>query len=155
MAFNAYEANAGWFHWAFARWTPPAGGGSRNPYEDPLSWIIGSARSNGEASLVYPAVSQRYGLTDAAAQPVSSLRMEQIADGAELVNLATQARAVRGDAFVRRTFRPVFSGRMRVTDTGASWLDYNNAGLALRLEKVRRALLKAVEVGAYRTPPGR
>ena len=151
MAFNAYEANAGWFHWAFARWTPPAGGGSRNPYDDPLSWTIGRARSNGEASLVYPAVSQRYGLTDAAAQPVSSLRMEQIADGAELVNLAAQARAVRGDAFVRRTFRPVFNGRLRVTDTGATWLDYDNAGLALRLEKVRRALLQGVEAA----PTGR
>ena len=97
---------------------------------------------------MYPSVSQRYGLTDAAAKPVSSLRMEQIADGAELVNLATQARAVRGDAFVRRTFRPVFNGALRVTDTGASWLDYNNAGLALRLEKVRRRC-SAVEVSAY------
>ena len=99
--------------------------------------------------------SQRYGLTDAAAAPVSSLRMEQIADGAELVNLATQARALRGDAYVRRVFRPVFGPALRVTDTGATWLSYNNLGLAVRLEKVRRTLVAAVETSTYGTPRAR
>jgi len=146
MAFSAYEANGGWFHWAFNRWldSTPGSGAARNPYDDPLSWIVGQARSNGEATLIYPPFASA-GAADGTAEPVSSLRLEQIADGAELANLAAQARALRGDAWVRAAFRPVFSGRLRVTDTGASWLRYRNGGLARRLELVRRALLAGVE----------
>ena len=84
------------------------------------------ARSNGEASLVYPGL--------------AALRADRRRRGAGLVaahgadrrrRRAREPRhpgAGRARRRVRAAFRPVFSGALRVTDTGASWLPTTTRG---------------------------
>lgn len=151
FAWNAYEGTAGYYHWGFNRWLGARGGSTtpRNPYTDTISWTApGTGSSNGEANLVYPSRNAAYGLSSSTAAPVSSLRFEAYADGAELVNLVAQARAIKGNAWVRRQFRPIFgTGKVIVAAHGMTWPAYRNGGLARRLEVLRQKLILAVEAG--------
>jgi len=85
----------GMLYWGVNRWRAARGGGTRDPYRDPLSFITSGGRHcNGEAMLVYPGYYPRYGLTNRNAPPVSSLRLEALRDGyedLEYMKLAAQA----------------------------------------------------------------
>jgi hypothetical protein len=75
----------GLLNWGINRWGDAlTGNGWRDPYQDPLSYRKPDGRvSNGETSLMYPGYYPRYGLNDALAGPVSSLRLEALRDGFE------------------------------------------------------------------------
>ncbi len=74
----------GILNWGFNRWgKATTGAGWRDPYRYPLSFARGTRRANGDTCLVYPGYYPRYGLTDPAAPPVSSLRLEALRDGLE------------------------------------------------------------------------
>ncbi len=146
--WNALERTDGFLHWGFARFLAPRKGATRprNPYDDPLSWTNGSLVSNGEASLIYPARSARYGLDDPTAAPVSSLRLERMRLGVESANLVRAARASLGDAAVQRELGRIF-GRVRtVPGAGYTWPRYSRR--AADYELVRRALIEAMESAA-------
>lgn len=74
----------GLLNWGFNRWGKPStGNGWRDPYQNPLSLVVGKTRANGCTSIVYPGYYPRYGLRDPYAPPVSSLRLEALRDGLE------------------------------------------------------------------------
>ncbi len=85
----------GLLYWGTNRWgNARTGGGTRDPYKDPISFIWPDGRvCNGEASLIYPGYYPRYGLNNRNAVPVSSLRLEALRDGfadQEYLKLATK-----------------------------------------------------------------
>jgi hypothetical protein len=151
--WNAYEQNRGWLVWHVARWVDGANysrrtarAASRNPYVDPLSSTTQRGEvANGDVSLIYPPVSQQYDLTDALAPPVTSLRFETLRDGIEDVNLVTLYRERYGQRAVKAALGRIF-GKVAVgARVGYTWPRYSNAGLAVRMERVRRALIFALE----------
>ena len=149
FAWQAYENNAGWLLWDIASWTAgrPGSPALRDPYADPLSWAAGRNRSNGEASLIYPGYAPQYGLTDRDAAPVTSLRMEEMRDGIEDVDLAVLYRRRYGQGAVRAVYSGVF-GRVQPTSPGGfTWPAYSYDGLADRLEQARRAMIDRLERG--------
>jgi hypothetical protein len=151
MLWNAYEDNVGWLTWQINRWvdgrTPNAAKAApRNPYDDPISSKTPKGQlANGDVSLIYPPVAARYGLTDPTAAPVSSLRLEEIRDGIDDVNLVSLYRDRFGDAATRKALGAIF-GKVRVVPGGGfTWPTYANTGLASRMEQLRRTLIAALE----------
>jgi hypothetical protein len=151
MLWNAYENNAGWLTWHINRWVDghvlnAAKAGPRNPYDDPISSRTPKGQlANGDVSLIYPPVARQYGLTDPTAPPVSSLRLEEIRDGIEDANLVSLYRERFGDPATRKAFATIF-GKVRVVPgAGYAWPEYSNAGLAGRMEQLRRTLITALE----------
>jgi hypothetical protein len=151
--WNAYERNRGWLVWHVARWVEganfsrrPSRADSRNPYVDPLSSTTQRGEiANGDVSLIYPPVSQQYELGDPLAAPVTSLRFETLRDGIEDVNLVALYRERYGRNATRRVLGRIF-GKVEVgAGTGYTWPRYSNAGLATRMERLRRMLIFALE----------
>ena len=91
----------GLLYWGFARWGDAVTGkGLRDTYRDPLSCVWRTGRvCNGEAMLVYPGYYPRYGLKNAYAPPVSSLRLEALRDGFEDREYLRLATAAGGHAY--------------------------------------------------------
>ncbi len=148
--WSAFERNTGFLHWGLARWTEPSGTVQRDPYARPLSFRTAKSVVNGEASLLYPPASARYGLDDPLAEPVSSLRLEELAQGAEDVNLITQLRAAGGAVGATRLLRTIFGEPKRLAPgVGDAWATYPGPdGLATRLEQVRRQAIAQLEARA-------
>jgi hypothetical protein len=151
MLWNGYERNAGWLVWHMNRWVDghtldAATAKPRNPYDDPISSKTpGGELANGDVSLFYPPVAPQYGLNDPTAEPVSSIRLEELREGIDDVNLITLYRQKLGDAATRKALATVF-GKVRVVPNGGfTWPAYSNAGLADRMEQVRRNLIAALE----------
>jgi hypothetical protein len=151
MLWNAYERNVGWLTWHINRWVDgrvlnAAKAGPRNPYDDPISSKTPNGQlANGDVSLIYPPVASRYGLTDPTAPPVSSLRLEEIRDGIDAVNLVSLYRDRFGDAATRKAFGTIF-GKVRVVPgAGYTWPEYSNTGLSNRMEQLRRTMIAALE----------
>jgi hypothetical protein len=151
MLWNAYERNVGWLTWHINRWVDArvlnaAKAGPRNPYDDPISSKTPNGQlANGDVSLIYPPVASRYGLTDPTAPPVSSLRLEEIRDGIDAVNLVSLYRDRFGDAPTRKAFGTIF-GKVRVVPgAGYTWPEYSNTGLSNRMEQLRRTMIAALE----------
>jgi hypothetical protein len=90
-------------------------------------------------------LASRYGLTDPTAPPVSSLRLEEIRDGIDAVNLVSLYRDRFGDAATRKAFGTIF-GKVRVVPgAGYTWPEYSNSGLSNRMEQLRRTMIAALE----------
>jgi Domain of unknown function (DUF4091) len=102
----------GLLNWGFNRWGKPStGNGWRDPYQNPLSLVVGKTRANGCTSIVYPGYYPRYGLRDPYAPPVSSLRLEALRDGLEEREYLRLAKASGNDgpAFVTRVLKSITS----------------------------------------------
>ncbi len=151
MLWNAYERNTGWLTWHLNRWVDgrvldASKAGPRNPYNDPIASKTPKGElANGDVSLIYPPVSAQYGLSDPTAPPVTSIRLEELRDGIEDVNLVTLYRERYGDAATRRAFAAVFGKVQVVTGAGYTWPVYSNTGLSTRMEQLRRSLVAALE----------
>jgi hypothetical protein len=151
MLWNGYEANKGWLIWHMNRWVDghtlnAAKAKPRNPYEDTVSSKTPKGQlANGDVSLFYPPVSAQYGLTDPTAQPVTSIRFEELRDGIEDVNLVSLYRAKFGDAATRKAMGAVFGKVQVVAGGGFTWPSYSNQGLAGRMEQLRRTLIAGLE----------
>jgi hypothetical protein len=152
MLWNGYEKNAGWLIWHMNRWVDghvlnAAQAKPRNPYDDTISSKTPKGElANGDVSLFYPPVSQEYGLTDPTAEPVTSIRFEELRDGIEDVNLVTLYRQKFGDAATRKALGAVFGKVQVVANGGFTWPAYSNTGIADRMEQVRRTLITALEI---------
>jgi hypothetical protein len=150
MLWNAYEQNNGWLIWQIDRWVDghtlnAAKAAPRNPYDDTVSSRTpNGALANGDVSLIYPPVSSEYGLSDPAAPPVSSLRLEEIRDGIDDVNLVTLYREKFGDAATRKALGALFGKARVVPDGGFTWPAYSDTNLAGRMEQLRRTLIAAL-----------
>ena len=151
MLWNAYEGNVGWLTWHINRWVDgrtlnAAKAAPRNPYQDTVASKTPKGQiANGDVSLIYPPVAAQYGLSDPTAPPVSSLRLEEIRDGIDDANLVALYRDRFGDAATRKAFASIF-GRVRVVPGGGyTWPAYSNAGLAGRMEQLRRTFIAALE----------
>jgi hypothetical protein len=151
MLWNGYEANKGWLIWHMDRWVDghtlnAAKAKSRNPYQDTVSSKTPKGQiANGDVSLFYPPVAAQYGLTDPTAQPVTSIRFEEIRDGIEDVNLISLYRNTFGEAATRKVLGAIFGKVQVVPNGGYTWPTYSNQGLAGRMEQVRRTLIAALE----------
>ncbi|MFN2471710.1 MAG: glycoside hydrolase domain-containing protein [Gaiellaceae bacterium] len=151
MVWNGFERNRGWLIWHLNRWVNgrvlnAAKAGPRNPYNDPISSKTPNGQvANGDVSLIYPPVSEQYDLREPTAPPVTSLRLEEIRDGIEDVNLITLHRERFGDAATRTPLRAVFGKVENAKGVGYTWPRYSNANMPQRLEQVRRALIAALE----------
>jgi hypothetical protein len=151
----ARERTNGWFIAVSNRWVDPVDFAKvRNPWDSPLSWVgTNSAHgrgtspsgviSNGWGSLYYPGVRPSLGLDDPLAQPVSSLRLERMRDGVEDVNLMRQYRARYGATALNRKLVGVLGAMQAGTDLpgNEAFPRYSQAGLALRMEVIRRQML--------------
>jgi len=92
----------GMLYWGVNRWGAASGGGSRDPYRDPLSFRYSDGRvANGEGCLIYPGYYPRYGLDDRSAPPVSSLRLESLRDGYQDREYLLLAAKLFGASYVR------------------------------------------------------
>jgi len=67
------------------------------------------------------------------AQPVTSIRFEELRDGIEDVNLVSLYRAKFGDAATRKAMGAVFGKVQVVAGGGFTWPAYSNQGLAGRM----------------------
>ncbi len=151
MLWNAYENNAGWLIWHMNRWVEgrvanAAKAKSRNPYDDPVSSRTPKGQvANGDVSLIYPPVSERYDLREPTAPPVTSIRLEEIRDGIEDANLVELYRQRYGAPAARRVLGGIF-GKVDITKgVGYTWPRYPSTGLATRMERLRRTLIAALE----------
>ncbi|MGZ8687307.1 MAG: hypothetical protein ACXWZP_02645, partial [Gaiellaceae bacterium] len=118
----------------------------RNPYEDTVSSKTPKGQiANGDVSLFYPPVASQYGLTDPTAPPVTSIRLEELRDGIEDVNLISLYREEFGEAATRKALGAVFGKVQVVPNGGYTWPTYSNTGLAGRMERLRRSLIAALE----------
>jgi hypothetical protein len=151
--WNAYEGNAGWLTWQVARWVPGHSNdwgrtAPRNPYANTISYVSPDGNvANGDTSLFYPPVSSRHGLTDATAEPVSSLRLESLRDGVEDADLVTLYRARHGARAARRQLSRIFGSVRPGYRSGWTWPVLREERLASRMEVVRRRLIAALERG--------
>jgi hypothetical protein len=151
MLWNAYERNTGWLTWHLNRWVDgrvldASKAWPRNPYEDPIASKTPKGElANGDVSLIYPPVAAQYGLTDPTAPPVTSIRLEELRDGIEDVNLVTLHRERYGDAATRRAFAGIFGKVQVVKGAGYTWPSYSHANLSTRMEQLRRSLVAALE----------
>ena len=151
MLWNAYERNAGWLIWHMNRWVDgrtlnAAKAEPRNPYADPVSSKTPKGQlANGDVSLIYPPVSDAYDLREPTAPPVTSIRLEEIRDGIEDVNLVTLYRARFGEAAARKALGAIFRKVGNGGGVGYTWPEYRNVGLARRMEILRRSLIAALE----------
>ena len=151
MLWNAYERNTGWLTWHLNRWVDgrvldASKAGPRNPYNDPIASKTPKGElANGDVSLMYPPVAAQYGLSDPTAPPVTSIRLEELRDGIEDVNLVTLYRERFGDAATRRAFAGIFGKVQVVNGAGYTWPAYSNTGLSTRMEQLRRSLVAALE----------
>ncbi|MBD0348785.1 MAG: DUF4091 domain-containing protein [Thermoleophilia bacterium] len=151
MLWNAYERNSGWLIWHMNRWVDgraptAAKAAPRNPYADPVSSRTPKGQlANGDVSLIYPPVSDEYDLREPTAQPVTSIRLEEIRDGIEDVNLVTLYRQRFGAAATRKALGVVFGRVRNGRGVGYTWPAYKNVGLARRMELLRRSLISALE----------
>ncbi|MBC7460762.1 MAG: DUF4091 domain-containing protein [Thermoleophilia bacterium] len=145
----------GWFIAVSNRWIDPIETTKvRNPWDAPLSWVGTKSTdhdnmgphgvvSNGWGSLFYPPIRPELGLTSPLAQPVGSIRLERMRDGVEDVNLMTQYRNRFGQTALNQRLVSVLRG-LRVAKNlpgGETFPAYSNAGLPLRMEIARRAML--------------
>jgi hypothetical protein len=150
------EGTNGWFSAVTNRWVDPVRTSqSRNPWDDPLSWVGGDAGragakpgtkssvSNGWGSLYYPGYRPQLGLDDPLAQPVSSLRLERMRDGVEDANLMRQYRDRFGQARLDARLRGVLGGLRAGKDLpgNETFPAFRRGGLAVRMEVIRRQLL--------------
>jgi hypothetical protein len=151
MLWNGYEANKGWLIWHMDRWVDghtlnAAKAKSRNPYQDTVSSKTPKGQlANGDVSLFYPPVAAQYGLADPTAQPVTSIRFEEIRDGIEDVNLISLYRDKFGETATRKALGAIFGKVQVVPNGGYTWPTYSNQGLAARMEQVRRTLIAGLE----------
>ena len=104
-----YQWNVdGMLYWGVNRWSAASGGGSRDPYKNPLSFRYSDGRvANGEACLIYPGYYPRYGLDDRSAPPVSSLRLESLRDGFQDREYLLLAKKLLGASYVRSVVKSV------------------------------------------------
>lgn len=149
------EGTQGWFSAVTNRWVDPyETSKSRNPWEAPLSWVGTDSLdkentgphgvvSNGWGSLYYPGYRPQLGLTDPLAQPVSSLRLERMRDGVEDANLMRQYRDRFGQAALNRAVSGALGGLVAGQDLpgNETFPRFRHAGLALRMEIIRRQML--------------
>ena len=149
VLWNALEGSNGWLHWQLARWISPFDETRpRDPYRKPLSyvdWTHSRKPANGEASLIYPPVARQYGLRDPAAEPVTSLRFEQLGQAAQWADTLIEYRNRFGAGALARLMRPVVDDRHLSSEYGMAWPAHRNGGLADRMEKVRRAAVQQLE----------
>lgn len=149
------EGTNGWFSAVTNRWVDPyQTTQSRNPWDAPLSWVGTKTLdrdntgphgvvSNGWGSLYYPGYRPQLGLNDPTAQPVSSLRLERLRDGVEDVNLMRQYRDRFGQAALSQMTQGVLGSLRAGRDlpSNETFPRYQQAGLALRMEIIRRQMI--------------
>jgi hypothetical protein len=104
----------------------------------------------GWGTFLYPGYRPALGLASEAlrnteqARPVTSLRLEGMRDGQEDANLIAMYRARFGSAATTSQLRPIFPGSYRSLPAslgGVVFPTYVNAGLAVRMEASRRAMI--------------
>lgn len=124
-----------------------------NPYDEATYFkhsVYGVAA--GWGTFIYPGYRPELGLVgeDARnserAQPVTSLRLEGIRDGNEDANLHAMYRRAKGEAAYQALVRGVFPGSYQPltgnTLGNVMMIRYSNAGLADRMDSVRRQMIQ-------------